>query len=130
MAAATDASHRSTRGPSGGDCLNRSAFVPSLVEGKIVICTCAVYSDVDGGEVKATIADIMKRLGAAGFILVAESAAGSDAPPTVATVSIDVPGAVITSSGASKASPLPLHCRFWSYYASLITIFCSLYHII
>ncbi|CAA6657140.1 unnamed protein product [Spirodela intermedia] len=76
MAAATDVSSRST-------------LCPSLVEGKIVICTCAVDSDVDGGAIKAAIADVMRKLGAAGFILVAESGAGSEAPPTVATVSID-----------------------------------------
>ncbi|KAI7980637.1 Subtilisin-like protease SBT2.5 [Camellia lanceoleosa] len=70
IAAAADVSQRNTTAGllTIESCQNAEPFVPSLVRGKLIICTYTFDFDFESASI-ATVADTIHKVGAAGFIL-------------------------------------------------------------
>ncbi|KAL5748377.1 hypothetical protein ACOSP7_025414 [Xanthoceras sorbifolium] len=108
IAAAADASHRNTTAISVESCQHPEAFIRSLVRGKLIICTYTFDFEHDDAAI-ATVAENIKNIGAAGFILRMDPDIGS-MPVKGTTMTLQVPGIILNNMQASMA--------LWEYYDS------------
>nr|GMD82282.1 subtilisin-like protease SBT2.5 [Ipomoea batatas] len=82
-------------------CQDAGQFVPSLVRGKLVICTYTFDFESEAASI-ATVADTVHRAGAAGFVLTMDPDIGSEQIKG-ATVTLQIPGLIINNMEASTA---------------------------
>ncbi|KAJ0104678.1 hypothetical protein Patl1_18357 [Pistacia atlantica] len=110
IAAAADASLRSTTIgiASLESCQHPELFIPSLARGKLIICTYSFDFEYEAATV-TTVADNIKKIGAAGFILRMDPDVGST-PVNGTTMTLQVPGIILNNVQASMA--------LWEYYNS------------
>ncbi|KAA8525979.1 hypothetical protein F0562_007921 [Nyssa sinensis] len=89
-------------------CQNTEPFIPTLVRGKLIICTYTFDFEFETASI-ATVADTIQKIGAAGFILTMNPDVGSvQIKGTTAT--FRVPGIILNNMQASSA--------LWDYYNS------------
>ncbi|KAF8412909.1 hypothetical protein HHK36_000881 [Tetracentron sinense] len=110
IAAAVDVCSRNM---SGGfvlveSCQDSESFIPSLVHGKLIICTYTFDFEFEAASI-STVADTIKKVGGAGFIITMDPDIGSEQVKGT-TVTLQVPGIVLNNMQASSA--------LWEYYNS------------
>lgn len=88
-------------------CQSSEQFIRSLVQGKIIICTYTFDFDSDATSI-ATVADTMRKVGAAGFILTMNPDIGSEQIKG-AIATLQVPGVILNNMEASSVPPF---CTF------------------
>ncbi|VFQ70506.1 unnamed protein product [Cuscuta campestris] len=103
LAAAVDVSQRnSTAGLlTVESCQDPSQFVPSLVRGKLLICTYTYDFESEAASI-AAVADTVARAGAAGFVLTVDPDLGSQQIKG-ATLTLQVPGLILNNLESSTA---------------------------
>ncbi|CAL5359710.1 unnamed protein product [Camellia sinensis] len=108
IAAAADVSQRNTTAGllTIESCQNAEPFVPSLVRGKLIICTYTFDFDFESASI-ATVADTIHKVGAAGFILTIDPDIGSEQIKGT-MLTLRVPGIVLNNMQSSAA--------LWEYY--------------
>ncbi|PSR93488.1 Subtilisin-like [Actinidia chinensis var. chinensis] len=108
IAAAADVCHRNTTTlfPTVENCQHAELFIPSLVRGKLIICSYTFDFEFDGASI-ATVADTIQKVGAAGFILTVDPDIGSDQNKDFVSI-LRVPGIVLNNIQSSAA--------LWEYY--------------
>ncbi|KAG1354371.1 putative Subtilisin-like protease SBT2.5 [Cocos nucifera] len=90
------------------NCQHPDPFIPALVRGKLIICTYMsefIYAPTSMEAIGSTI----QKIGAAGFIITMDRGYDSE-PPVDSTLTLSVPGIVLSSRQASQA--------LWEYYDS------------
>lgn len=97
-----DVSHRNVPSASVENCQLPDHFIPSLVEGKVIICTYNFDFEYESASV-ATVADTIQRIGAAGFIITMDPDLASEQIKGT-TVTMEVPGIVLNNMEASSES--------------------------
>ncbi|KAI7988221.1 Subtilisin-like protease SBT2.5 [Camellia lanceoleosa] len=108
IAAAADVSQRNTTAGllTIESCQNAEPFVPSLVRGKLIICTYTFDFDFESASI-ATVADTIHKVGAAGFILTIDPDIGSEQIKGT-MLTLRVAGIVLNNMQSSAA--------LWEYY--------------
>ncbi|KAK1565486.1 hypothetical protein Q3G72_027790 [Acer saccharum] len=108
IAAAADVSNITAGILAVESCQHPDAFIRSLVRGKLIICTYTFDFEYDDAAI-ATLAENIKTIGAAGFILRIDPDIG---PMLVkgTTMTLQVPGIILNDAEASMA--------LWEYYTS------------
>ncbi|KAK9274940.1 hypothetical protein L1049_022196 [Liquidambar formosana] len=89
-------------------CQNTESFIPSLVRGKLIICTYTFDFEFEAASI-AVVADTIQKVGAAGFIITMDPDMASEQVKGT-TVTLRVPGIVLNNMQASLA--------LWEYYNS------------
>ncbi|XP_019105054.2 subtilisin-like protease SBT2.5 [Beta vulgaris subsp. vulgaris] len=106
MAAAADVSRHNSSIGLLESCQTPDAFIPSLVRGKLIICTYTFDFEFDSASI-VRVAETMNNVGAAGFIMTMDPDVGSEEVKGT-TVTLGVPGIVLNNIQASTA--------LWQYY--------------
>ncbi|KAH9720978.1 hypothetical protein KPL70_006249 [Citrus sinensis] len=101
LAAAADVCHRnvSTGIFSLESCQYPELFIPALVRGKLIICTYSFDFENDDATI-ATVADNIKKIGAAGFILRMDPDQDFS-PNKFKDMALDVPGIILNNMQSS-----------------------------
>ncbi|XP_021768053.1 subtilisin-like protease SBT2.5 isoform X2 [Chenopodium quinoa] len=89
-------------------CQTPDVFIPSLVRGKLVICTYTFDFEFDSASI-IRVAETIRTAGAAGFVMTMDPDVGSEEIKGT-TVTLGVPGIVLNNLQASTA--------LWQYYNS------------
>lgn len=102
IAAAADVCRRNTTTSfmAIDSCQHKELFIPSLVQGKIIICTYTFDFEFEAASI-AAVADTVRGLGAAGFIITMDPDLGSEQVKGT-TMTIPVPGIVLNNMEASS----------------------------
>ncbi|XP_038971925.1 subtilisin-like protease SBT2.5 [Phoenix dactylifera] len=108
IAAAEDVCSRNTSFLVVQNCQHPEPFIPELVRGKLIICTYITEFIYAPTSMEAIVGTIQK-IGAAGFIITMDRSYDSE-PPVDSTLTLSIPGIVLTSRRASQA--------LWEYYDS------------
>ncbi|CAO2819432.1 unnamed protein product [Amaranthus hypochondriacus] len=108
IAAAADVSRHNASVGLLESCQNPDAFIPSLVRGKLIICTYTYDFEFDSANI-VKVSETMRRAGAAGFIMTMDPDLGSEEVKGT-TVTMEMPGIVLNNIQASTA--------LWQYYNS------------
>ena len=77
IAAASDVCVRNATTITVDSCQHPEPFIPLLVQGKLIICTYTFEYEYESASI-ATVADTMKQIGAAGFIITMDPNVGSE----------------------------------------------------
>ncbi|KAL9267825.1 Subtilisin-like protease SBT2.5-like protein [Drosera capensis] len=123
IAAAADICRRRTRDALPESCQNATPFIPSLAQGKLIICTYT--SDFEFGNASIVkVADRMRAIGAAGFIMTMDPELGNEQLKGT-TVTLGVPAVILNNVQASTPVLHPvstwgslLFQSLWEYYNS------------
>ncbi|KAF5181763.1 Subtilisin-like protease SBT2.5 [Thalictrum thalictroides] len=108
IAAAVDVCNTNTSIVTLENCQHPEPFIPSLVQGKLIICTYTFDFEFESASITA-VAETMQKVGAAGFIITMDPDVGSE-PVKGTTVTFQIPGIVLNNIQASNA--------LWEYYNS------------
>ncbi|KAL5724062.1 hypothetical protein ACHQM5_007372 [Ranunculus cassubicifolius] len=109
IAAAADVCNRNTSLVLLDNCQHPDPFIPSLVKGKLIICTYSFDFEYESASISA-VADTMQKVGAAGFIITMDPDLGGTEQVRGTTMTYPVPGIVLNNMQASTA--------LWEYYNS------------
>lgn len=124
IAAAADASLRNTTTgiASLESCQHPELFIPSVARGKLIICTYSFDFEYEAATV-TTVADNIKKIGAAGFILTMDPDVGST-PVNGTTMTLQVPGIILINMQASMVWSIIIHIQIsFQIYIIKIRIF-------
>lgn len=107
MAAAADVSRHNSSIGLLESCQTPDAFIPSLVRGKLIICTYTFDFEFDSASI-VRVAETMNNVGAAGFIMTMDPDVGSEEVKGT-TVTLGVPGIVLNNIQASTVWCTVMH---------------------
>lgn len=108
VAAAADVCRPNTSVGLLESCQNPEPFIPSLVHGKLIICTYTFDFEFESASI-VKVAETIRNVGAAGFIMTMDPDVGSEEVKGT-TVTLGMPGIVLNNIQASTA--------LWEYYNS------------
>ncbi|XVE57550.1 hypothetical protein DITRI_Ditri04bG0099400 [Diplodiscus trichospermus] len=108
IAAAADVCVRDATTITVDGCQRPELFIPLLVQGKLIICTYTFEFEYESASI-ATVAETMKQVGAAGFIITTDPAMGSEQVKST-MLTLQTPSIVLDNMYTSLA--------LWEYYNS------------
>ncbi|KAJ8451052.1 hypothetical protein Cgig2_026861 [Carnegiea gigantea] len=108
MAAAADVCQQNATVGQVESCQNPEPFIPSLVHGKLIICTYTFDFEFDSASI-VKVAETVHSVGAAGFVMTIDPDIGSEEAKGT-TVTLGVPGIILNNIQAST--------ELWQYYNS------------
>jgi len=99
MAAAADVCQQKATVGQVENCQNPEPFIPSLVHGKLIICTYTFDFEFDSASI-IKVAETVHSVGAAGFIMTIDPDIGSEEAKGT-TVTLGVPSIILNNIQAS-----------------------------
>ncbi|KAL8160162.1 hypothetical protein V2J09_001699 [Rumex salicifolius] len=101
IAAAADVSRKNSSVGAVESCQDTGPFIPSLVQGKLIICTYTYDFELETASI-FRVAETMRSVGAAGFIMTMDPDVNSDEVKGTA-VTLQVPGIILNDLESSEA---------------------------
>lgn len=100
IAAAIDVSQKNASVGSTETCQDTRPFIPSLVQGKLIICSYTFDFELESASIYK-VAETMRSVGAAGFILTMDPDVNSDEVKGT-SVTLQVPGVILNNMHSSE----------------------------